>query len=64
MLSGDYVQFVSFVYQDQYTFLYTAVRELLLCGDTSVRATDLRRFIAESRKDGFKAQFKVSLKFS
>ena len=29
-----------------------------------MRATDLRRFIAESRKDGFKTQFKVALKFS
>ena len=27
-------------------FVYNAVRELLLCGNTSVRAVDLRRFLS------------------
>jgi protein tyrosine phosphatase len=44
---------------DQYTFLHTAVRELLLCGDTSVRSTDLRRFISKSKESGFKHQFEL-----
>ena len=35
------------------------MRELLLCGDTSVRSTDLRRFISKSKESGFKHQFEV-----
>ena len=52
--------------QDQYKFLHTAVRELLLCGDTTLKSTDLRAYITsmaqvdkEKNKPGFEALFEV-----
>ena len=48
--------------QEQYTFLYDAVREFLLCGDTNVRAVDLRKNFSKMEaegREGFRKQLEV-----
>ena len=51
--------------QEQYMFVYNAVRELLLLGDTSIKANDLKSVISQlkSKSDGknsYQEQFDVS----
>ena len=52
--------------QEQYKFVHTAVRELLLCGDTTLKTADLRAYIKsmaqvdrKKNKPGFEALFEV-----
>ena len=48
--------------QDQYVFLFDAVRELLLCGDTTVHAINLRKVIVRMKthnKEGFREELRV-----
>ena len=48
--------------QDQYVFLFNAVRELLLCGDTTVHAINLRKVIVRMKmhnKGGFREELRV-----
>ena len=52
--------------QSQYKFVHTAVRELLLCGDTTLKSADLRGYISRmayvdtmKRKSGFEDLFEV-----
>ena len=33
-------------------FMYNAVREFILCGNTCVRAVDLRRFVSTVKEEG------------
>ena len=54
--------YVCCVMQEQYIFLYNAVREFLLCGDTSVRAVDLRKNISRmeaEEREGYRKQLEV-----
>ena len=52
--------------QAQYIFVYDAVRELLLLGDTTIKANELRRSIAQLKSKsggkgtGYQQQFAVS----
>ena len=51
--------------QEQYMFVYDAVRELLLLGDTTIKASDLKSVISQlkSKSDGkssYYQQFDVS----
>ena len=56
------------IIKDQYAFIHDAVLETLICGDTQIPASDLRRSIdrlknAEKsldRKSGFDRQFQVN----
>ena len=52
--------------QEQYKFVHTAVRELLLCGDTTLKTADLRAYIKsmaqvdrKKNKPGFETLFEV-----
>ena len=54
--------------QEQYKFVHTAVRELLLCGDTTLKTADLRAHIKSmakvdrrKNKPGFEALFEVRM---
>ena len=52
--------------QAQYIFVYDAVRELLLLGDTTIKANELRKIIAQLKSKsggkgtGYQQQFAVS----
>ena len=51
--------------QEQYIFVYDAVRELLLLGDTTIKASDVRRVLSQLKnksggKNGYQKQFAVS----
>ena len=51
--------------QEQYIFVYDAVRELLLLGDTTIKASDVRRVLSQLKsksggKTGYQKQFAVS----
>ena len=54
--------------KDQYVFIHDAVLETLICGDTQVPASDLRRSIDQLKntkksldgKSGFDRQFQVN----
>lgn len=53
--------------QDQYMFVHDAVRELLLLGDTTIKASDLRDIISQLKGKGggsnsYQQQFDVSSK--
>ena len=60
------MQLASLITQGQYIFVYDAVRELLLLGDTTIKASELRRVIAQlksktaGRGTGYQQQFAVS----
>lgn len=52
--------------QNQYKFVHTAVRELLLFGDTTIKSADLRGYISrmarvdkKKKKSGFEDLFEV-----
>ena len=53
--------------QDQYIFVYDAVRELLLLGDTVIKAGKMRRVITQlrarsgGRSISYQQQFAVSI---
>ena len=56
--------------QDQYKFVHTAVRELLLCGDTTLKTADLGSYISrmaqvdkDKKKSGFETLFEVHTVF-
>ena len=61
------MQSIFHITQDQYIFVYDAVRELLLLGDTTIKAGKMRRVIRQlsSRSDGrsisYQQQFAVSV---
>ena len=61
------MQSIFHITQDQYIFVYDAVRELLLLGDTTIKAGKMRRAIRQlsSRSDGknigYQQQFDVSV---
>ena len=61
------MQSIFHIAQDQYIFVYDAVRELLLLGDTTIKAGKMRRVIRQlsSRSDGrsisYQQQFAVSV---
>ena len=51
--------------QEQYIFVYDAVRELLLLGDTTIKANDLKNAVSqlkcnEGRRASYQQQFAVS----
>ena len=52
--------------QEQYIFVHDAVRELLLLGDTTIKAGKMRRVITQlsrmgdDRNSGYQQQFAVS----
>lgn len=51
--------------QEQYMFVYNAVRELLLLGDTAIKASDLKNVITQLKsksegKNSYQQQFAVS----
>ena len=52
--------------QEQYIFVHDAVRELLLLGDTTIKAGKMRRVITllsrmgDDRNSGYQQQFAVS----
>ena len=60
------MQLTSLITQAQYIFVYDAVRELLLLGDTTIKASELRRVISKlksksgGRGTGYQQQFAVS----
>ena len=52
--------------QEQYIFIHRAVRELLLCGDTTIKNVDLKSAVHQmkakrqgEKETGFEKQFKV-----
>ena len=52
--------------QEQYMFIHRAVRELLLCGDTTIKNVDLKSAVHQikakrqgEKETGFEKQFKV-----
>ena len=51
--------------QEQYTFVYDAVRELLLLGDTTIKANDLKNAVSQLKRNeggraSYQQQFAVS----
>ena len=60
------IQLASPITQGQYIFVYDAVRELLLLGDTTIKASEMRRVIAQLKSKsggkgtGYQQQFAVS----
>ena len=51
--------------QEQYIFVYDAVRELLLLGDTTIKANDLKNAVSQLKRNGggrasYQQQFAVS----
>ena len=51
--------------QEQYIFVYNAVRELLLLGDTAIKANDLKNAVSQLKHNGggrasYQQQFAVS----
>lgn len=54
--------------QDQYTFIHDAVLESLVCGNTQVPATSIKKAMTrlvrkslDTNRNGFETQFHVSL---
>ena len=51
-------------------FLYNAIREMLLCGDSCIASYDMKRHVmdmshaSEEGESGFETQFKVELSFN
>ena len=43
--------------QEQYTFVYDAVRELLLLGDTTIKANDLKNAVSQLKRNGGKSSY-------
>ena len=47
-------------------FLYDAIREMLLCGDSCIASYDIKRYVmdmshvSQEGESGFETQFKVS----
>ena len=51
--------------QEQYIFVYDAVRELLLLGETTIKANDLKNAVSQLKRNGggrasYQEQFAVS----
>ena len=66
MLCQSCIQLAFPITQGQYIFVYDAVRELLLLGDTTIKASEMRRVIAQLKSKsggkgtGYQQQFAVS----
>ena len=51
-------------------FLYNAIREMLLCGDSCIASYDMKRYVmdmshvSQEGESGFEKQFEVELSFN
>ena len=62
-----WLSYIAYDMQEQYAFIHDAVLEMLICGDSQIPASDLRRALDQLRKadkkfdglTGFEKQFQV-----